>query len=131
MNEVYGNARLARNLLRAVLALDGFVLFFALCAASANYGGGILLLPCMAVITALVLWYASQQGVWFVRKVERTWKSVCAGLGGNFEGDVNDYVASVREGIASKGRYYVPTQTKVAYPKLKNIRGNAQAWTAE
>jgi hypothetical protein len=66
-----------------------------------------------------------------VHRVERTWKSVCAGLGGNFAGEVNDYVASVRAGMQSKGRYYVATQTKVAYPTLKNIRGNAQAFTAE
>jgi len=114
-----------------VLALDGFMLFFMLCATSANNGGGIvLLLLAMAVITGPALWYATQQGLWFVRKVEKTWAHTCAGLSGNFVGEKNDYLASVREGLRSRGEY-VPTQKKEAYPELKNIRGNWEVWTAE
>lgn len=111
--------------------MDGFVLFLALCSAANNNGGGAtLLILCMAGITGLALRYATKQGLWFVRRVERTWAQVCSGLGGNFVGEKNDYLASVREGFASKGRY-VETQKKVAYPELKNIRGNWKAWTAE
>src|SRR6266568_8543317 len=132
MNETYGKAGRARNLLRAALAVDGFVLFIALCAATNNNGGlAWLLLLSLAVLTVLALRYATKQGYWFVRRIERTWKQVCAGLGGNFVGEGNDYLASVREGVRSGGRYYVATQTKVVYPQLKNVRGHDQAWTAE
>jgi hypothetical protein len=132
MNETYGNAGRTRNFLRVVLALDGVVLVFALCAGTANNGGGIvLLLLAMAGITALALWYATKEGLWFVRKVEKTWAHTCAGLGGNFVGEQNDYLASVREGLRSRGQYYVATQKKAAYPLLINIRGNWEAWTAE
>jgi len=132
MNETYGKAGRARNLLRAALAVDGFVLFIALCAATNNNGGlAWLLLLSLAGMTGTALWYATKQGYWFVRRIERTWKQVCAGLGGNFVGEGNDYLASMREGVRSGGKYYVATQTKVIYPQLKNIRGNDQAWTAE
>jgi hypothetical protein len=133
MHETNGNAGLARNVLRAVLVLDGLMLFLMPCAAAATDGSGgqVLLLLFMAVLTGLALWYATQQGYWFVRRVERTWKHVCAGLGGNFVGVKNDYLASIREGLASGGRSRVETQQKVAYPELKNVTGNWEAWTAE
>src|SRR6266568_6683335 len=132
MNETYGKAGRARNLLRAALAVDGFVLFIALCAATNNNGGlAWLLLLSLAVLTVLALRYATKQGYWFVRRIERTWKQVCAGLGGNFVGEKNDYLASIREGVRSGGKYYVATQKKVAYPELKNVTGNWEAWTAE
>ncbi len=133
MSETNGNAGLARNVLRVVLVLDGLMLFLMPCAAAATDGSGgqVLLLLLMAVLTGLALWYATKQGYWFVRRVERTWKQVCAGLGGNFVGEKNDYLASIREGVRSGGKYYVATQKKVAYPELKNVTGNWEAWTAE
>src|SRR6266702_351189 len=133
MSETNGNAGLARNVLRAALVLDGLMLFLMPCAAAATNGSGgqVLLLLLMAVLTGLALWYATKQGYWFVRRVERTWKQVCAGLGGNFVGEKNDYLASIREGVRSGGKYYVATQKKVAYPELKNVTGNWEAWTAE
>src|ERR1700693_5422054 len=112
MNESYGTPGLARTLLRAALAVDGFMLFFSLCAAANNNGGlAWLLLLALAGITGLALRYATKQGYWFVRRIERTWKHVCAGLGGNFVGEGNDYLASLREGMRSGGKYYVATQT--------------------
>ncbi|MFL5658978.1 MAG: hypothetical protein ACJ8CB_32950 [Ktedonobacteraceae bacterium] len=131
MYEATENTGFAIALWRSTLVLDAFVLVFTLCAAGNHGGVLVLLLLTMAVITGLAYRYAVRQGMKFVHRVKRTWKSVCAGLGGNFEGEVNDYVASVRAGMQSKGRYYVATQTKVAYPTLKNIHGNAQAFTAE
>src|SRR6266568_1424533 len=132
MNETYGNAGRARNLLRAVLALDGFVLFVALCAATNNNGGlAWLLLLALAGITGLALRYATKQGYWFVRRIEKTWEHTCAGLSGSFVGEGNDYLKSALDGVRSGGKYYVATQTKVIYPQLKNIRGSWQSWTAE
>lgn len=132
MNEAYGKADTARRWLRTVLVLDGFVLCFTLCSAANNNGGlSWLLLLVLAGITGLALWYATKNGYWFVRRVERTWKQTCAGLGGNFVGEQNDYLASIREGIRSHGQYYVATQKKVAYPVLKNICGNWESFTAE
>src|SRR5437764_9941909 len=131
MYEATENTGLAIALWRGTLVLDALVLVFTLGAAGNDGGVLVLLLLTMAVITGLVDRYAVRQGMRFVHRVERTWKSVCVGLGGNFEGEVNDYVASVRTGMQSKGRYYVATQTKVAYPTLKNIRGTTQAWSAE
>jgi hypothetical protein len=130
MHEANGNTGLARVVWWSALGLDGFVLFFTMCAASANNGGGVVLLMLsMAVITGLALWYVVQQGLWFEWQLERTWKRACAGLGGNFRGEGMSVVRSVRAGLQSRGQY-VPTQTKTIYPKLRNVRGNRQAWTA-
>src|SRR5712691_7684958 len=131
MYEATENTGFAIALWRSTLVLDTFVLFSTLCAAGNHGGVLVLLLLTMAVITGLVYRYAVRQGMKFVHRVKRTWKQVCAGLSGNFVGEGNDYLASVREGVRSGGRYYVATQTKVMYPQLKNVRGNDQAWTAE
>src|SRR5258708_36370055 len=102
MNESSGKAGMARNWLRAALAVDGFVLCFALCAATNNNGGlAWLLLLFVGGITGLALRYATKQGYWFVRRIERTWEHTCAGLSGNFVGEGNDYKASVLAGLRS------------------------------
>jgi len=132
MNEARGNTGLARVVWRSALVLDGAAPVLTPCAAAATNSGGsiLLLLLLMAVITSLAFWYVIQTGLWFEWRVERIWKAVCAGLGGNFEGEINDYRASVREGLRSRGKYNVETQKKVAYPKLRQVHGNAQAFTA-
>src|SRR5437764_12272093 len=106
MYEATENTGLAIALWRGTLVLDALVLVLTLCAAGNHGGVLVLLLLTMAVITGLAYRYAVRQGMKFVHRVERTWKSVCAGLGGNFEGEVNDYVASVRAGLQSTGHHY-------------------------
>lgn len=123
MTETYGNAGLARRLLRLALALDGFVVCFTLCAAVNNNAGiAVMLLLTLAVITGLALWYATKQGFWFVRQLERTWKQTCTGIG--FTGEARSF----RNGL--KGAY-LDGETKTIYPQLKNVCGNGQEWTAE
>jgi len=123
MNEANGNARLARTLLKVALALDGFMLFFTLCSAVNNNGGlAVMLLLALAVMTVLALWYATKQGYWFVRQIERTWKQTCTGIG--FIGEARSF----RNGL--KGAY-LDGETKTIYPQLKNVCGNWQEWTAE
>src|SRR5437660_808009 len=123
MNETYGNAGLARNLLRAALAVDGFMLFFALCAAVNNNGGGAtVLMLFLAGLTGAALWYATKEGLWFVWRLERVWKHVCGHIG--FSGEARSF----KRGC--KGAY-IDGDTKTIYPQLKTVRGNWQAWAAE
>src|SRR5437763_1753278 len=115
MNEAYGNAGLARNVLRAVLAVDGLVLFCALCAAvNHNGGGAVLLLLVLAGLTSAVLWYATKEGVWFVWRLERVWKHVCGHIG--FSGQARSF----KNGL--KGAF-IDGETKTIYPQLKHVRG--------
>jgi len=132
MHEAKGNTGLARVMWRSVLVLDGFMLVFMPCAAAASNSssGEVLLLLLMVVITGLALWYVVKAGLWFEWQLERTWQRTCAGIDGHFVGEKNDYLASVREGVQSRGKHYVPTQKKVAYPKLRDVRGDRQSWTA-
>jgi hypothetical protein len=125
MNETNGNAGLARNVLRAALAVDGLMLFFALCA-SVNHNGGsaTLLMLFLAALTGLALWYATKAGVWFVMRLEGTWQAVCSRIG--FDGIGLEPLW--KHGL--KGRY-IDKRTEVIYPKLINVRGDWNAWTAE
>jgi hypothetical protein len=132
MNRADGNTRLARGLLWTVLWLDGVMLFGMLCALASNVRStAVLLLLIMAGLTAWVLWYATEQGFWFEWQQERTFKRVCAGLGGNFVGQGRakfqtkvrlDPISSVRDGEWKR---------QTIYPKLRNVVGNSEQWQAE
>jgi len=125
MNEANGKAGLARNVLRAVLALDGFMLFFALCAAvNHNGGGATFLMLFLAGLTGWAMWYATKAGLWFVMRLEGRFKAVCSRIG--FDGVGLEPLW--KHGL--KGRY-IDKRTEVIYPKLINVRGDWNAWTAE
>ncbi len=130
--EATGNTDFARSVWWSVVVVDVVVLFASFIMLSNNAGGCLapLLVMTMGALTVVAWRYKARHGGKFADRVERTWQSVCAGLGGNFAGEEADYLQSAWKGFTSGGRR-VETQTKVAYPKLENIRGNAQAWTAE
>src|SRR5260221_7532844 len=130
MNQAYGNTRLARGLVW-LAAFVNVALLFMLCSLASMGAAWMLALLLMLLVDGPVALYAYNQGLFFEWRVKRTFQPVCAGLGGNFVGEKNDYLASARAGMQSRGQYYVATQKKVAYPELKNIRGNGEAWTAE
>src|SRR6266568_5357411 len=109
MNQAYGNTRLARGLVWFA-AFVNVALLFMLCSLASMGAGWLLALLLMMLVDGPVALYAYNQGLFFEWKVQKTWRAVCGGLGGNFTGEGVDVLASVREGFASKGRYHVPTQ---------------------
>jgi S-DNA-T family DNA segregation ATPase FtsK/SpoIIIE len=131
MNEAKGNTGLARGVMWSVLALDGFMLLFTMCTGTTNNNGiESSLLLFLAVITGLAAWYAIQAGLFFELRLEYRWKKTCAGLGGNFVGEGRP---RLQPGL-SYDFYGSAKKTKVVrdkkYPKLRQVRGNREAWTA-
>ncbi len=126
-----GNTKLARRLVRAAVIGDVLLLCFGLCATTFTNSPASVLVSyvLIGVSNVAIGWYAYSHGLWFEMGKERTFKRTCAGLGGKFVGEGNDYIASIRKGFGSRGKY-VPTQKKTIYPKLRNCRGNHEAWTA-
>src|SRR5260370_29967281 len=126
-----GNTKLARRLVRAAVFGDWRLLGFGLCAMTFLNSAALVLVSYVLIGVSNVAngWYAYSHGLWFEMGKERTFKRTCAGLGGKFVGEGNDYIASIRKGFGSRGKY-VPTQKKTIYPKLRNCRGNHEAWTA-
>lgn len=113
-----GNTHLARQLLRFAAFAD-VALLFGMCALAAN-GGWVLALLIGLVINGSIGWYALSTGLLFELKKERTWKAVCEGIGYTAE------VRSYRYGLKGAMR----GDTKTVYPKLRQVRGTHEAWTA-
>jgi S-DNA-T family DNA segregation ATPase FtsK/SpoIIIE len=121
MNSAYGNTRLARRLVRVALIVSGLVLFTALCALCAQAGNLLWLVVLVLAGDIGVAWYAIKQGLLFEWRLERTWKAVCCGI--DFSGKARSY----HKGL--KGAY-IDGDTKTIYPKLREVRGDRESWTA-
>jgi hypothetical protein len=128
MFEARGNTHLARRLVWFA-AFVNVTLLLMLCSLASMGSGWLLALLLMVLVDGPVALYAYNQGLFFEWKVERTWKAVCGGLGGNFKGEGMSVMRSARAGVASRGRYHVPTQTKTIYPKLRHVHGTPDSWT--
>jgi len=84
----------------------------------------------MTAADAGVAWYALKQGLLFEVWQEYKFKKVCAGLGGKFvgQGRAKFKTAVALDPVSSFTRGKWERQT--IYPKLREVRGNAEAWTA-
>ncbi len=122
MNSAYGNTRLARVLVRFALIASGAVLFMALCALCGHTANLLPLVMAMLVADGAVAWYAVQQGLPFEWRVERIWKATCSGLPG-----MSGTGRSYKRGL--KGAY-IDGDTKTIYPKIREVRGDAEGFTA-
>ncbi len=74
------------------------------------------------LVDGVVGYYALKQGLLFEWRVERIWKATCSGLEG-FTG----VGPSFRRGL--KGAY-IDGDTKTIYPKIREVHGDAKAFTA-
>lgn len=131
MHQAYGNTALARLLWWVMLWLDGILLFGVVCAASAsnNVVGPVFIL-CILALTGFSSIYALRRGLFFEWKLVRRWEAVCAGLGGNFQGEGISIGRSILEGVRSCGAYHVESQKKTIYPRLRQVHGTYEGWTA-
>ena len=128
------NTKRARRLLWVAGIVDAWMLC-VLCSAAGMGGsasGSWVLIPLLLlalVFTVIVAVYAANHNLFFEMGVQRTWSRVCRNLGGGFEAEVFSLGNSIREGIASRGQYYVGNQYKKIYPKLLTVQGTNSAWT--
>jgi hypothetical protein len=101
--------------------VGGPVLLTTLCTVPAGLGGETAPVDVVYLLfAAVVAVYAIRQGVIFELLLERTWRHTCQGIG--FHG----LARSSRGGV--KG--YLEGDMKVIYPKLREVRGNREAWSA-
>ncbi len=105
----------------------GLVLWCPL--ASSGTGALVLMLLSALVANSAVAVFAISQGLVFELIVERTWKKVCNGLGGNFVGQGRaqfktrvalDPISSFQKGTWER---------KTIYPKLRDVCGKWDSWT--
>jgi len=121
MYSAYGNTRLARRLVRLALYISGMVLFLSLCALCAQTANLLWLVVLMLATDIGVAVYVIKQGVLFEWRLERTWKAVCGGIG--FKGVARSYMFGLYGA-------FVRGDTKTIYPKLREVCGDREAWTA-
>jgi len=123
-----GNTKLARGLVWFA-AFVSVALLLMMCSLASMGAAWLLALLLMMLVDGPVALYAYQQGLFFEMGIQRTWSAVCRNLGGNFSAEVFSLGNSVRAGLESRGKYYVPNQTKTVYPRLREVRGTREAWT--
>jgi hypothetical protein len=121
------NTRLARGLVWFA-GIVNVTLLFMMCAYASN-GAAVPIVLLALLIDVVVGVYAIRQGLAFELMIERTWKKVCNGLGGNFVGQGR---ARLQPGL-SYDFYGSFKKTKVVrdklYPKLRNVQGSSDSWT--
>jgi hypothetical protein len=121
------NTRVARGLIWVAGVLN-IALLLMLCAYAQN-GAAVPIVLIALAVNVVVGWYAISQGLMFELMVERTWKKVCSGLGGNFVGQGR---ARLQPGI-SYDFYGSFKKAKVVrdkiYPKLRDVRGDWNSFT--
>ncbi len=121
MYQAYGSTRLARRLAWWAMIISGAVLVMASCTACTHSANLLWLVMLMLTADVGVIWYAVKQGLLFEWRLERTWKAVCGGVG--FKGEARSF----RNGLNGA---YVKGETKTIYPKLREVRGDRESWTA-
>lgn len=123
------NTRMARRVVWVAVVCNVLGLLLWLPLASSSAGAMMLMLLAALVANGAVSAYALQQGLVFELLVERTWKKVCSGLGGNFVGQGRaqfkprvalDPISSFQKGTWER---------KTIYPKLREVRGDWNSFT--
>ena len=123
------NTRMARRLVWVAVACNvvGMVLWCPL--ASSSTRAMLLMLLSALIANGAVVAYAVCNGLVFELMMERTWKKVCNGLGGNFVGKGRaqfktrvalDPISSIQKGTWER---------KTIYPKLRDVHGSWDSWT--
>ena len=122
LNQAYGNTRLARTLVRVVGFCDAWLLFVSCYFAFVSPAGVVGMLVLLLIANGLVGGYAFEQGLLFEWRVERIWKATCSGISG-MSGEARSY----KNGVYGA---YVKGETKTVYPKLREVHGDANGFTA-
>src|SRR5258706_15665137 len=126
MYQADGNTKLARLLLRLALYADGFVFIMALCTATSGNSTGWSFFVVSLLLTVAALVYAYGQGALFEMLLERRFRAVCIGLGGNFMSQRKRLIANP---LFALGGSLTREYTQTSVPKLREVKGNHESWT--
>lgn len=120
-----GNTRLARRLVRFASVFDAVMLFLLICGAYSSAEGAFWWTLLLLGTNGAIAYYAYSQGLFFELMLERRWKAVCVGLGGNFAGG---RIQPVANPLWIFGGSLMHTYEQKIVPKLREVHGTYDSW---